>query len=354
MDTLLETSDLWVLHQPGASGQLWLSFAGREDRRPSAPGFISGEGGAALHFVSKTDDWFQSLPLRAVKLVEEYRRDAGRLVSFGQSMGAFAALATARAFRPDIIIGSAPQIVIDPDRSAGRDSRWAHIWRTLNPGVGSDAREGMSGAETHIFYDPRVREDRWHVSLVRDEPGVHLHRLPGAGHATFHQLKELGLWREYMRACLRGPPSAATAFIQQSWRSYRRHYLVAVELGFALHLRGENRRAERVLRSAITIDPSHHKGWIFLYFVRRALGDLPGALEAARGAARQVRGREELWTLYTDVMSAALALGDQATAVAALEEGLEALPACTAIRDWLRSNNGALGLDRDVTTLSNF
>ena len=334
MTVVLESSDLRVILQQGRDDELWLSFAGLGDRQPSAPGFIASRNATALHFVSKTDDWFQAIPLRTRSLVERFRPKNGRLVSFGQSMGGFAALATSQTFGVDTVIVSAPQVVIDPDRAAGRDDRWASAWRGLTPGVCSDAREGLSAAPVHLFYDPRIREDRWQVSLLAKHPNVQAYRIPGAGHAIFHQLKELGLWQAFMQAALLDDSDDINRMITRLWRDRRNSYLYLCELGMALANRGKPALAERVYLRAIDLDPMHHKAWVWLRQTRVAAADLRGALEAAQGAACQVKGRETLWSLFPDLVLAATAFGDDVRASEALAWGRSELPDCQMMQSW--------------------
>jgi len=201
METIHESADLKVLYRRGGSRETWVAFGAHTARSPEADILFAHRPGSAIHFISKTDDWYQTADM-TVAIKAARKRLKGRVITIGASMGGYAAVAFAADLGAKVVIAGSPQISLDPQV----DGRWAEAWSTL-PQYKPDARVGLFGKpDVYALYDYSYREDADQVSLL--PTSATRMRLPMAGHEVFRVLKDMGLLRSAIDAMADGDRAA--------------------------------------------------------------------------------------------------------------------------------------------------
>src|SRR5271165_1363976 len=119
---IFESDRLRVVYQPADSDLLVFSFNGRDytERGHAFFGdkFFSGRGIAAVGIVDNRQSWYPAAAMagavQAIQSVIPAGAYASRL-TYGVSMGGFAALKYARALAANAVMAFGPQWSIDPD-----------------------------------------------------------------------------------------------------------------------------------------------------------------------------------------------------------------------------------------------
>jgi len=126
---LFRTANLAV-RQVGDSGDVcFVTFDSHTrvtslDRPGFGEGFLRGEGIAAIHVLSRENRWYQLEEMAAaLAAVAEATQRFSKVVTYGSSMGGYAAMRFARACGAQLALAISPQFTIDPRRPPF-DRRW--------------------------------------------------------------------------------------------------------------------------------------------------------------------------------------------------------------------------------------
>lgn len=192
---LFESADLTIIKVEGTRREaVFVTFEPMLPERDPARGgfgerFFAKRGFAAYHVLCRANDWYQYPEMEAA--LAQVRADlppGARIVTYGSSMGGYAALRFSGWLGADAVIALAPQASVDPAR-AGWEKRWGPakeaplLWDHLRP---------RRQATHYVVYDP-FNMDRRHVALLRRETRlVPLHSHYSDHHATEH-VHESGL-----------------------------------------------------------------------------------------------------------------------------------------------------------------
>lgn len=154
--------------------------------------FLFRQGLSAVHVTCAENDWYQypeapgaMAGLRG--LLGRY----GRVVTYGTSMGAHAAIRFSGALGAHAVIAAAPQVTIDPDRPPF-DKRWVKEAARVQF-IDDDICADTSG-EVFLLFDPRT-EDATHAAAIAARVPVRPIPLPHSGHSPLMALQELKLLR---------------------------------------------------------------------------------------------------------------------------------------------------------------
>jgi pimeloyl-ACP methyl ester carboxylesterase len=150
------------------------------------------------------------------ELLSKQRID--RLVTVGNSAGAYAALIFGTLLGADHAVCFAPQTVLDIDvLHAMDDHRWDALLLPLSQrGVleprWSDLRLALPPvrrADTRydVYFDETIRCDRLHAERLRDLEGVRLYRFGRGGHRLVRDLRDIGALERLLRRALHLPPA---------------------------------------------------------------------------------------------------------------------------------------------------
>lgn len=166
-----------------------------DDRTLERPGFGEGffqEAGIdSIHFINRNNDWYQYDKLvEALDIVVAETARYTRVVTYGSSMGGYAALRFGGYLRADCGIAMSPQFSINP-KVVPFENRWTRDAARLEFSV----EERLSPhfvRKGYVFYDP-YDPDRLHVDLFREHMEVVSVAIPWAGHPVTGYLAQTHL-----------------------------------------------------------------------------------------------------------------------------------------------------------------
>jgi len=138
-------------------------------RDPFGKEFFARRAISAIHITISTSNWFQSEELNAaLSAVRTRTAQFDRVVTYGQSMGGYGAIAASAAVGAHAILAMAPQFSLDRAKVPW-EKRWPVQHTAIVDGGGyvRDELEELIApeAELYLVYDPRTVDSR-HVDLI--------------------------------------------------------------------------------------------------------------------------------------------------------------------------------------------
>lgn len=207
---------------------------------------------SAIHIMGRAEDWYQYEDIgEALATARSALEGASRVITYGSSMGGYAAIRFADAVGANAAVALSPQYSLDP-RIAGHDKRWSQDvdrihWRPdLNGSLECQA-------EVVIAFDP-IGLDGWHGRRIVDETRAIPIKLPHTAHPVTSFLSEIGLLGELVLQTLNGDIDARA--LRREARA--RRVASGVYLG-ELALRLPARRlsqAVELARRAVAVNPA--------------------------------------------------------------------------------------------------
>ena len=186
----------------------------------------------AIHVLSRDNRWYQYDDMAAATAaIRTATAGYRRVVTYGSSMGGYAALRLAGAVGAEVCLALSPQYSIDWTRVRW-ERRWAASSRVFRD-VWERSLPPPRLAEAWVVYDPMLRDLR-HVQLLRrDGFGFEAIGIPGGGHPISSFLAETGLLRplvldviagrfdsgKFRDAAIAGLLGSAQALLAQSSRT---------------------------------------------------------------------------------------------------------------------------------------
>lgn len=349
------------------------------DRTGFGEEFFLAHGIGAIHVLTRTNRWYQYREMpAALRAIRAALGTAQRVLTYGSSMGGYAAIRFAGALGADAVLALSPQYSIDR-RRVPFERRWLEEQRRIGR---TRERAIESNARVVIAYDPRFAQDRRHIDLIAAEAPVVRLPLPFGGHPVGGFLVELGLLQPLVLDLLEGGGDVSAvaraarrgralspiwlgqlAGHQPAWRPRLGVALAerAVAIGprssaahhaLAIRLREAGRYEEALARHRHTsaIDPAPSLKWDYCR-TAFAAGDLPLALAVARELQRDapmVAGP------YNWTAGVRLLMGDRDGAIADMRAAVARAPRNRAYR-WalakLTMRRRAAALRRALTML---
>lgn len=313
---LFRSEDLSVRRVGDRGGTLVVTFGSYTDeptldRAGFGERFLRRERIDAIHVINRVNRWYQhpetAAALAAVRAVAQ---DYERVITYGSSMGGYAALRFAAACGADTAIALSPQYSVDP-AVAPWETRWQpDVAQTTfaEPAYDPVPRQ-------YIFYDPRVAPDDRHVALFAAAAPAQLVPLPFGGHPVSALLAETGALQAALRAIVESSfdPADVRARVRAGRRRSQHVYFtlarratprrpeLAVRLldraeaiepeshivsakAALLDRLGRHDEAAPLHRAAVERTPTNALAWIALALHREATGDAAGAADALRRA----------------------------------------------------------------------
>jgi pimeloyl-ACP methyl ester carboxylesterase len=317
------------------------------DRPGFGEEFFQGEGLDAIHVINRCNRWYQH-PERddALAAVAAAVRDYDRAITYGSSMGGYAALRYAVACGADTAIAISPQFTVDP-RVVPWEVRWqpdVAKTRFAEPVYAPAARQ-------YVFYDPRVASDDQHIDLIAATGTTTRIRIPHGGHPVAALLAETGVLQAAVRGIVAGdfdPHAVRTQVRRERTASPHQYFVLASHCA-----RRHPSIAVRLLERAAQIRPESH-----IVSARAVLLDRLGLPEEAaplhRAAIRRTPNNALAWIGYAAHLEQCgeAALAARALRSAAPRQGGSMLLRVRVlqVRLWLRRHRLAW-LDRSVAKL---
>ncbi len=290
----------------------------------------------AIHVINRYNRWYQHPDMRdALSAVEIEARKYDRAITYGSSMGGYAALRFAAPCGADTAIAISPQYTVDP-----RHVPWENRWQPDVAKTRFDEAPYVPARAQYVFYDPRVRLDALHVDAI--ERAGHVVRIPiaNAGHPAGALLVETGALQSAIRAIVAGDFDPRDVISQ-----VRRERRVSQHRYFVLARHAAVRRpalAERLLARAAAIEPESHILSAQAVLLDR-LGRSDEAAPLHRAAVQRTPDNSLAWVGYATHLEKT---GDRAAAARALrsavpgQSGSALLRVRTMqVRMWLRRHH---------------
>ncbi len=195
-DVVFRGTDFSIVRVPGADdGPVFVTFDSFGDPLPPdrtgfGEAFLARHGFETYHVLHASNAWYQYPQMQAALADVRTRIGPTRpVITYGSSMGGYAAFRFSGVLQAARVIALSPQYSIDPARVP-----WEHRWRRLAASLPMlwDDLPVHAGAEVFLFYDP-TSADRRHAQLMGREIKAHHVRLPHSGHPCIAQLHELKL-----------------------------------------------------------------------------------------------------------------------------------------------------------------
>jgi dienelactone hydrolase len=282
------------------------------DRRGFGEDYFAERGITAVHVMCATNDWFQYPEMPAVLArIRDAVGSAERVLSYGSSMGGYAALRFAAAVGAQAALALSPQFSVDR-RQAPFENRWMQDQRRVRFLPELDRRFDPVPVMV-VAFDPRHRRDMLHIEKIEAALPVQSVRLPFAGHPCGPFLNDVALLDPLVQAALDGNVDAAAfsaaarrvrgrspqwlAQLAGSQPDCRPRLSVSLAqraadlapdrapildaLGLCLAAAGRFEEAIEAHRRALALEPVEDYYW-GLSKTYHAAGDLAGSLDVAR------------------------------------------------------------------------
>lgn len=208
MIDLFRSDNVVVRSVPTADASRWVvTFdnygIGHGFERPGfGQDFLLASGISAIHVMGRREDWYQYPEMaEAMAAVRAATVGAERVMTYGSSMGGYAAIRFADAAGASAVLAISPQYSIDP-RRAPFERRWLQDSQRIQwlPEIDGSLR---CRAVPVIVYDP-AGDDRKHVQRIAAEISISPVPLPYSGHPAATFLGDVGLLGEAVYQTLSG------------------------------------------------------------------------------------------------------------------------------------------------------
>ncbi|WP_091739940.1 hypothetical protein [Phenylobacterium immobile] len=354
---LIEGADLRVtISDVGARDILVVTFTGRDHKPPAAAGagqgFFEKNGLSAVHFISKANHWWQTPEFApALKLARLYAQQQGfkEIVTYGSSMGGYAALLATGALKADRAVVSVPQFSVDPAKVPWED-RWIKDQRRITY-LNDDMPAMIGETEVIVFSDPLYEPDQNHVDLIAACRPLKQIRVAFAEHDVSRILAETDLLSSATLAAIRGTIDQRD-FVRTMRAARKASPLLYGGASRLADRRGKlaagrilGERAMRMMAGlpATQIRAEHERlvqNWVGILV---EAGDHAGALAALKTWASLGQREDFILRRFRARSLEALGHGDRALAeaVLSLRERPSERPTLTMVANWLRAYGDA-------------
>jgi hypothetical protein len=177
------------------------------DRPGFAEDFLRMRGIDAIHVIPRDNDWYQYPEMtHAMAAVRAVSQTYGRVVTYGSSMGAYAAIRLAGLAGAHAVFALSPQFSIDRTlvpwerRWIQSSASFRNVWERSLP--------LPDIAEAYVFFDPDSL-DRRHIAPLARRFGFTAVHVGGGGHPVTGYLAEIGLLQEAVIEVCQGPLNLA-------------------------------------------------------------------------------------------------------------------------------------------------
>ena len=223
--TLFRSDDLIVRSVPveGDGDRVVVTFESYTDNRSlDRPGFgeafLTAYGASAIHVICRDNVWYQLPELgAALAVVAKATRGTRRVMTYGTSMGGYAAVRFADRVGAQVALALSPQYSIDPAKTPF-ETRWRPAASRIRfmPELDGPIR---SHARTIVGYDPTSVDGR-HVEMIEADIPTDRLRVHYAGHSAPALLQEAGLLKDLVFSAL--DDTVDIGLIERTLRDKRR------------------------------------------------------------------------------------------------------------------------------------
>ena len=323
-DQLIFDSDqVRIRYCPGNSDDLLvITFANfLLSQSKSLPGFgeklLRAEGISAIHVTCSSNRWFQHGELlRLGELVAGIRGRYRQVVTYGSSMGAYAAILFSGQVRADRVVAASPQYSIDPAK-VPYDRTWD--WVAKDVEFINDEISLHTSGQVFLIYDDKHVDGR-HADSIAAEMPVQRIVTPYSGHPAVHFLHRAGILKGLVLDLIHGRYDEAR--VRSLIREVRK-----LSAGHLCSLARRGRSIERRLRlleQAQVVEPQRVEIYAVRGQIHNGTGNLLAAAQAFRDALAANPRHNWAKTWLADVLSRT---GQHSEAVALTTDAVAASPA---------------------------
>ncbi len=206
MIDLYRSDNLVVRCIPGSNRDRWVitfdnfGIGHGFDRQGFGEEFFRARDVSAIHVMGRSEDWYQYPDMAdALATVREATAGSARVMTYGSSMGGYAAIRFADAVGAHAVLALSPQYSIDPAKPPF-DDRWsqhAHaiVWL---PEIDGKVR---CEARPVVIFDPKSA-DGMHARRLAQDIEIQAIPLANTGHPVTTYLREVGLLESFVVAVL--------------------------------------------------------------------------------------------------------------------------------------------------------
>lgn len=221
MSELYRSENVVVRCVPTADQSRWVitfdnySIGHGFDRPGFGEAWLESQGISAIHVLGKREDWYQYPEMaEAMAAVRRAVAGADRVMTYGSSMGAYAAIRFADAAGANAVLALSPQYSIDPAKRP-YDTRWcqdAHRIQWL------ESIDGVIRCQCSpvVVYDT-IGIDAAHAERIAEDIAITRVGLPYTAHPTTTYLGETGLLQALVLDVLAGTFDEK-AFASEAWK----------------------------------------------------------------------------------------------------------------------------------------
>lgn len=172
------------------------------DERETGSSFFQGHKFNSVHIASHASHWFQHREMIDVpSLVKDYTKDRV-VVTYGMSMGGYAALAFSKLFSASRVVAFAPQYSIDSTKTPW-ETRWRRNAAAIDFVLDHMESQISPTAGISVIYDPLFALDANHIKKIRDIRPIREIKVPMGGHLVARFLGECGVLSAMVASLLR-------------------------------------------------------------------------------------------------------------------------------------------------------
>lgn len=172
------------------------------DRPGFGEEFLRQSGVSAIHVLGRREDWYQYPEMaEAMAAVRQATAGADRVMTYGSSMGGYAAIRFADAAGANAVLAISPQYSINPEK-VPFEKRWLQDSRRIRWLPEIDGRI-VCAAQPIVVFDS-VGEDGRQTALIQAEVDISPIRLPHVSHPATTYLGEVGLLKDLVLETLSG------------------------------------------------------------------------------------------------------------------------------------------------------
>ncbi len=333
MQDLYRTDNVVVRSIPASDTTRWVvtfdhySIGHGFERSGFGEAFLQAVGLSAIHVMGVREDWYQypEMP-KAMEAVRKAVAGADRVLTYGSSMGGYAAIRFADAAGAHAVLAISPQYSIDPAKAPFED-RWLQDSRRIAWLPEIDGPISCSVRPVVVF-DPTGNDGR-HAARIAGDIAFQPLPLRHVAHPATTFLAEAGLLQPLLFETLSGEIDIAD--VRQRTRRLRKTSGVYVSTLAAAQPPHRPRLALALAERAVAVSPNNGI----------AMANLAKLLSRDGRHEDAIRLLEDLVALYSrdttclvHYADSLLAAGRYAEAVAIGREVLEALPHFAHLHSW--------------------
>ncbi|EPF70236.1 hypothetical protein [Acinetobacter rudis] len=200
---IFEDDHIRAIHLPGTSATLVISFGDLITRAKglsiNAEKSLQKYNYAVIGIMPKQKSWFPASSMQALMqhlrpLLDQYQR----VVAYGGSMGAYAAIKYSNVLGLQRVVAMVPQYSINPDEVD--DRRYTDFFDpALHSGMRIEKQDTRAECEYIVIYDPYYAEDSENFNKIQEVlPQLHSLKLPYTGHDVIAVLANSALLHDFI------------------------------------------------------------------------------------------------------------------------------------------------------------